>query len=414
MSRKRILLLSAGSLFLIVVSGGLVLKSRADHDWNRLHERIDDIQVEIEERGSSRPVLHAHPNSDEAFAHYLRAIELADEVLEGRGLKRRSWDQCLQLTQQEWAESAARLQELGEVLHELRLGAQAGRAKLFDSWDAENRDWETHVDFPALWPGSARKLSNIAFQAFMAELQQGDPQEAVWILLDSLQFARDLACTPLLLESATGVELLVHDGLIAFGEAGGWTSLPPESLNTCIDALATIDEGLETVGDALRVDTLLTIRSLKSVLTEAESGPFRWNLPAGPLVACLTSAIKSETHRSHELLLDFARDYREAFATQPKVAPLRVRNQYRARAAELGAYAESPLTDLEEASIERLRGLARLRLLRYALASQAGRRDVPETDRTGLPIQERVEAGMRRVFVDTHCAGEVELSVRLN
>ena len=83
---------------------------------------------------------------------------------------------------------------------------------------------------------TARRLSRVAFSAAATALAEGRSEVALGILLDSLQFARDLAATPTLSESESGADLLVPSWLADFGEEGVLDALlrgGAQSLHRC-------------------------------------------------------------------------------------------------------------------------------------------------------------------------------------
>ena len=396
-------LLSIGTVALLGTAG-VVGKRRVEQNWADLNVRIDAAQADVESLKTERPVLHGEPNADEAFEHYVRAIALIPDDERAGGDSNPTYRQILGWSDEERASYAAYARDFAPVLDELRLGAQARRSKLAYDWEARGAGWDRDggVDTSVVHWRGARRLSTIAFTAFVLELLEGRSESALDILLDSLQFARDLAATPLLDEGGCGADLLVSSSLKAFSRYGGWSLLPETERDRWLDALALVDESLTTYYDAIRVETVLTVRGMKSHL-EA-SAP----TPLGSIL------LKAQTHAAHTMLLDFEEEYSAAFAAEPLRRPSHVVRKYTRRAKSEGRYVERPLQQFRDATAARLWGLALLRLLRHALAVNAGREDVPVHGRLGLPIQTEVVDGVRSSYIETNCRhsfSRLEISV---
>lgn len=408
----KILALVSLGLVVLLACAGFVYKRKADQDWKALNTRVDAVQARLDREDWERAPLDGDPNEGEAFEHYQRALEQMDELAGPR--PKATLGALRAATAEERADYDDYLRDASPALEELRLGAHAARARLELDWEGEEMSWETGMpDWPILFAPSARALAETAYLAFLVELTDGRHAEALAVLLDSLQFARDLAAPPMLSEGRTGVLLLSPSWLDTFGTEGGWALLPEEQLDLWIDALATVDESLETVGSLVRVDAALNVRGMEAFMTRATRGPFVGNLPLGPLASFAMAVLKNKTNEAHHLLFDFEAEYLAAFEREPLRAPCRVIKKYERLGSFAEGYVEVPLERYNESVTERLRALVRFRLLRHALALQAGRKDAPQTGRLGLPIHAEVEDGMRHVFLDRRCGTYIGLSIPL-
>ena len=406
-------ILSLVGLCTLVMLGtaGVVFTGLAEREWNTLQARVDAVQSDLDAQGWERSVLRGEASADEAFEHYERAIDLA-LAFDGPRPRTLTFTGVREAPPEEREALRTYLSALEPTLTELCLGAGAGRAKLELDWEGEEMQWESGApDWPRIFALSARQLAETAYHAFLIQLAEGRPQEALEVLLDSLQFARDMAATPLLSESACGIKLLTPPWLDGFAREGGWLALPEEELNQWLDALAVVDEELETIGATLRVDAALTVRGMKAFMADAEDGPFVANLPLGPIVSVISAGLKAKTNDAHHLLLDFGSEYQEAFEADPLVAPGRVLEKYRKLGSPAQGYVEVPLDHFSEAALERVDGLAELRLLRHGLALQVGRTDAPPSDRLGRRIEAELAEGERRVFLEVGGGEALELSL---
>ena len=375
----------------LLATAGLVWDREVGRDWAELVARVDAVEGEIRGRDPQRPVLAGPARDDEAFVHDLRAIELAsvDEDLArlGRNL---IWAQ--RASAEERAPFAADAPRIAPILAELALGASASRAEPPIDWSASEGEPGPSVGAHVVDWLPAERLVRIACAAASNELVEGRSARALEILLDGLQFARDLADLPLVDESGTGADLLVRYWLIGFGERGAWSMFLDEELERWVAALALVDEDLETIHAAIRVDLALFVRGVEADLARSA--------PAHPLHSTL---VRRRTLRTHELLSAFEQEFVAAFEVEPQRLPGRIRARYEREGEPQGHRVSARLEDYGSATTQRVRGLAHLRLLRHALGRRLGHADLPATDRLGLPIRVETADGCERTFLDTGC-----------
>ena len=375
------------STLAVVGSAGLVMRVRAAGEWRALSERADAVRTSYESRRVPRAALRGDAVEGSAFLHYDRAVLLGTELGWGRDLvphRLSSPDEEQRAVRTELA------REVAPVFEELALGARASDARL-------PVDWETGADHPVDHDHKGTYVCDLAAMVALSELDAGRAAEATDVLLDSLQYARDLIDAPTLFEAREGARALVSQGLVAFGEQGGWSRLPGEQRARVERALERIDEDLATIGDSLEVHEAVRLAQASSEVLQAEvdSAPLR------SLLLLLLPFFQELQAEEVHLLLDFTRDYRALHERAPLRALETTERRYRARAND---ERKRFLLDLHaESASMRLRALARLRLLRYGLAVLADREDAPAEDRLGYPIRATSADGTLRVDLETPC-----------
>lgn len=405
MSRARALALVAGSVFVLLAASGVVLRERAKGEWRAVLARVDGIRAEHERRPGTRDVLRGTPLDGSAFAHYDRAIALGRELGWGNDL---GWGRDLRPsrmaapTDEERAAREALAESAAPILAELALGARSVDPRMPARWDGEEP--------PKVHRIEATFLGDLALALVLRALDGGRPDEATDLLLDGLQYARDLIDAPYLFEARNGAEVLVSSELLAFGRQGGWSRLPAEALTRVEEALARIDAELATISDNLEVHEALSLREFELACADEEEALDSPLLRA--LLVGVTPFVQAQAAAETELLLTFAQDYRAAAEESPKKALERTERSYRSRTDD---ERERFLLGLQvESASLRLRALARLRLLRHALAVHAGREGEPAEDRLGYRIRAEVVDGELRVRVEAPCTTGLELAMPTN
>jgi len=404
---RRTLLLIAGAAIVLPALSGLIFTGSARREWSKLDATIDRLESAHGPRERSPLTGAAEPG--EAFAHYIEAHWPALRAHLHCGKIPRYAYAELDQTSASAPEQAHFLARAEPVLATLHAGARRRQAHLDLDWDSSEREWPwavTPIRFElnerCTTSLSSRDLHNIAFGAFLLRLSEGEAEAGLVHVLDALQFARDLAHTPLLFDGTSGIGCLVTGDHLRFAAEGGFGALSAAQTARWLDALALIDAELPTMDSAAQVRFALEARTLQAFLLTSPTwyeGAFKF------VLAPLTARASRWARTTYAYLLEFAEEHERAWQANPTQAA----SLYAAYLAELEAHALNGTagdlqTDVASALIEdvryyssrRMRALAELRLFRFALSAWAGRGDVPAHDRLGTPITLTDVDGMRR------------------
>ncbi len=409
MARLKTVLLVGLGVLVCLGTTGVVLKGTAERNWSLLEQRLEEVEREVRARFESREPLIGQAGSGKALELYQEAIDQALEIV-GLSAPRESLLELERGSPEDLDRRVEFAASVEPVLEALARGARAPDAKLFEDWAARDMDWQTGVALPILWPHEVGLVTDVAFQAALIHLVQGDSARALELLLSSLQLARDLGATPTLTEARSGALLLVREPLVALVAQGGWSRFARAELIAWSEALAEVDAQLDFPGDALRVHTLRNVRSFAEELAFGETPEYREEHPfLQHAVPAVTAVAKGHTRQSFEVLLDFDRDLRSAVRDGGGV--LEVLDRYRAEISEQKALAQIPFEDLEQAVLLRAEHLARLRVLRFALGHHLDLENAPGVDRLGHPIRTATCEQGRRFWIEGSPWGSWEMIV---
>ncbi len=424
---KRTLLGVVVAMVTIPLLAGVVYLPQVKATWSGFEARCALVEKAHAQEPLVGPMVRASTPGDSAaegagaWEAYMHALRTAGRY--GLGC----WAFSISLAQngsEQEAERDARLALLDRsqpALRELRRSASATDRAFDLDWSAES--WEhpwgvaplsVRIGGDDLFFASV-DLPNLASLHFREALAAGDP-DAVEFLLDALQLSSDMASLPLLSESASGASSLVPHAWFAFGQEGVWNQLQDEALDRLIEGLDRVDAGLETMGDVQSVHVVLAARCFgESLLGPLSPGGTALRFVLGPLVEyILTDAVQA-----YGSLFELAEANRTALEAGGGVEPMQALDRLAAslKGAELyrdwapGAQEiyNKGLSDFRSHTKRRLRGLARLRLLRRALYDLAGRDGGPQETRLGHPLKVVPGEAEVRYLVDHPFYADVEV-----
>ena len=211
--------LVGGALLLTLSSAGLISARRhLDRQrWDAAIEIADRWQAEADAINSTRPVLWGEPIEREAWPHYMLAI-------------RESWDAVTSLSSQQKAflgkTAPERLAEplflemlakLEPSLERVREGARCTQGRHAVHW-AEGCSGK----IPSLL--GSRLLVMCMLATADQHLAANEPAIAAGLVLDCLQFGRDMTDSPVAIPQAIG-PCLIEVTCDWFAESGPWSSL---------------------------------------------------------------------------------------------------------------------------------------------------------------------------------------------
>ena len=285
--------LVVGLVFLALAFGGVYW--RASHVWQAMLATVDAKQKELEESSNERPVLWGDATPGNAFDHY----EAAMKLFETESAILKVEDGCSDVGEmiERWVQSVANksaqrdkfLSDTQPAFALLRTGAHCRNGRRAIAWE----DGFESVTLDVI---EVFQVGNVAALQARSLMDRGEGLEAVRVILDVMQFGRDLYDDPCFLMSLVG-------GVVMFLPCKNLMlqSLDPnevrrkgrpasilESLDS--EALAVLAVGLEkldrdpwSLGRALTAETVLLVRQIEQSagLTGAFGGtalPLAWEL----------------------------------------------------------------------------------------------------------------------------------------
>ncbi|MEM9378913.1 MAG: hypothetical protein AAGB93_03110 [Planctomycetota bacterium] len=354
---KRSLVLATATL-LTVGAVGLTSRHRTHRAWASMAVRLDAMEAERLARPTGREALYGETTDGLAWDHYWRALDAVEELDD---LRERGFRATRPENEAQRRDRDALVAEAAEALEHLRRGAHARDA-------ASSADFRQGADMPIPKLVSSRTLANIACAKLRMEAGQQGELEALRAVLDAQQYARDMACSPLVIEQFMGLSLLVPECIQHFVETRGHT-LTDDAKRTWLSALdqlaATIPteshallDDVEQVGRSLQVDEERTSSWAASIsIVPGWRHGFSWRTTAADYV-----------DRGAEWADDFM-----ALQRRPRAEMYAALEELMLAASR----DSNPLVEIHFPTLQslvggRLENLAELSFLRHALALQLG------------------------------------------
>ncbi|MCP3918855.1 MAG: hypothetical protein GY711_25180 [bacterium] len=374
----------------------LLVRSRAhstnvEERWRATVEHMRELERAFDERHVTRPALWGETTDERAESHYDRACALAEELDADR--VRELWHAT---TPEERQERAALLEEAAPVLDALHRGAHARDASLAV-------EWALGFEAPRRRLMTSRTLIHLAQASAAHAFDAGRPLEGVNMLLDALQFAGDLAESPLLIDSMIGLALLTPDVLVEGLADDSLAALPDEARERLRDGLRQLDARLEWCPDAIEPELVATMRGLEAAFANgAEPTPEVVGLQAGQRESMQVQVIE---HVQALLLLN--EEIEAAFASEPGEALARLSQLLETERFEEGSITSLVFPSFRSSVYARLYSLGRFRLLTHAVSADEEPRD--PWLRALLRVEESAEG--TRLTLDHEAFARLELAL---
>ncbi len=220
-----------------------------------LRARADRLEAWMDGQYEPRPVLWGEAQAGNAWQLYEEAVGLVDPSVEKR------WKQIV--WEMEPGEERATLRDAlldqhAEALEKMSLGAHRQDARHLIRWKEGHSQKVDQI--PNLY--WFRFLSNLAVLQSERYLDEGKPRQAVHVLLDAMQFGRDLLEKPRMIDELIGAALLnipTTGALIQFEQLDRF---PAAELQELADGMAILDAGLPRRSLGSSGDLLLFHRSI--------------------------------------------------------------------------------------------------------------------------------------------------------
>lgn len=253
-------------LALVILPTVAVVWWQADARWAEMSRAMDEVQTELESYRCIRSVPWGSTNPGRAWDGYSKALNSFAEVSKDvESLDHAAWfDSPATASQACWRW----IQKLEPTFAVVR---QAGHCA-----DATPMiDWSKGVTETSGYVSQRQNLSLSLLLRSWQLLQVGDDSEAVRVLLDAMQFARDQVDQPVLIASLLGTSILQRTSAMFFSGLDGddkkrgaiWRveDLSRESLLLLRDGLDRLDRPLPLLIHAIKAEGLLFGRTMQSV-----------------------------------------------------------------------------------------------------------------------------------------------------
>ena len=266
--RRPLLWLAGGVILGLAVAIVAVGHWRGTVEWQRFRAAAALAQAESDAREPTRPVLWGEAQAGKASPHYERAFNLLSTKVDSAQLaslariEGRRVAGVLNTEPVRPGPSAAEVVAAhADALAALRAGAH--------STDAQRpMDWSAGFSIRIQNMLTARHLANVAVLAAILAVDEGDGERAVHLLLDVMQFGRDLTRSPLLIEQMIGCATQA----IASHDAVTWANLTrtldANALRLLAVGLAQLDEA---PGSLMPATTWITAEAALLANTSLES-----------------------------------------------------------------------------------------------------------------------------------------------
>jgi len=214
-----------------------------------------ELERAIDGAETTRPVLRGESIEGLAHVEYARAVSLLSPTAQ------HDWEEYMEATGDDDASSLelrnALIDEHEPMLEALALGARHTDAHSPIVWD---RGYGNKL--PKLM--TARNVVNIAVLSARRHLDEGRHDRAVDVLLDSMQFSRDVMHGPTLIQTMIGCALLEISSSAVLLDGQFLERFPPTQLERLALGMQTLDSALSLGSLGADGDTALLIRALAS------------------------------------------------------------------------------------------------------------------------------------------------------
>lgn len=403
--RRPLLWLAGGVILGLAVAIVAVGHWRGTVEWQRFRAAAALAQAESDARDPTRPVLWGEAQAGKAWPHYERAFNLLSTKVDSAQLaslariEGRRVAGVLNTEPVRPGPSAAEVVAAhADALVALRAGAH--------STDAQRpMDWSAGHSIRIQNMLTARHLANAAVLTAILAVGEGDGERAVHLLLDVMQFGRDLTRSPLLIEQMIGCATQA----IASHDAVTWANLTRTLDANALRLLAT---GLlqldEAPGSLMPATTWITAEAALLANTSLESltrdrVPTTLSLAAWRYGFSLNLALAR--HGLHQLRLG---QQAQAHCAGRDAVDLPALDRLFADAVASANPITAMFTPNYGAGLRNhLRAIAALRLLRMAVQHAAGDVVTPLPDPSGGILQWALDADGNAEFwsaSDPKCA----------
>ena len=253
--------LTVGAALAVLCSAGFLNAQRTSQSWSEMLAIGNELQRSIESADTTREVLHGTPIQALAFDEYSAALARVDEStfrdLNSYRVARHQQDEASETLRD------ALLDQHRETLRLLEEGARSTDAHYsIDEGDGSNSDL---LDFKA-----CRSIAELTVAAADRHLCEGHPESAVNVLLDGMQFSRDLHESPLLINDVIGIALLAITSKEALIDNGLLERFPAPQLERLAAGMAKVDASIAPVGHAMDGDLVRLASNLTNVNGDQE------------------------------------------------------------------------------------------------------------------------------------------------
>ncbi|MEM8710232.1 MAG: hypothetical protein AAGG01_04715 [Planctomycetota bacterium] len=330
----------------------------------RASEAVARIKAQLAADRHLREAPHGETIEGQAFEQYARALQEVDRFLTNHSTQKSLWSGTLGNE-----ESLALVREAVEAFAHLRRGAS--------SRDAIRRvDWSVDADQASLRFGSIRNLASLGVLRAEELLGNGQPVEAVKVLLDVQQLGADMLSSPRPIECAIGGPFLTYEHMARILEGSAYGDLTDEAKQLWIDGMRKISAGVIPTtrivsGWALRLHVETTAAFKNGSFSAADHAGGRWTQWLPDTV--WHSALRSLTIRMEPLARNIDRAHQ---LPRAEIVP-EIETLLRPFAHRSHLFGVMRFDALANA---RLECLARFEFLQHALAIDAGLPDpLPES-----------------------------------
>ncbi|MEM1452186.1 MAG: hypothetical protein AAGI22_23975 [Planctomycetota bacterium] len=354
---KRTLVIATATL-LVIGAVGLTSRHHTNRAWASMLVQLDAMEAERLARPTEREALYGETTEGLAWDHYWRALAAIEEL---EDLRERGFRATRPENDAQRRDRDALVAESAGALAHLSRGAHARDA-------ASSSDFRRGTDNPIPKLVTSRALAWIACAKLRMHAGQDGELEGLRAVLDAQQYARDLTCSPVVIEELIGMSLLVPECVQHFVETRGHT-LSDDAKRKWLSALDQLAAGIPTETHALLGDVEQIGRSFRvheertsswAASMSIEPGwryGFSWRVAAADYV-----------DRGAEWADDFMSLQRRPWAEM--YASLRALSL--AAGEDPNPLVEIAFPKLESIAGARLENLAELSFLRHALALQLG------------------------------------------
>jgi hypothetical protein len=246
---------------------GLFANHRTNQAWDRMIATGVDLERGLEETNWSRPVLYGKPVEGLAREQYKQVGNLLSEKAH------EEWIEC-RTAQLKQEPGALKLRDV--LINSNRLMLQALAR------GAHRTDARPHLDFDKAFGHQTAKLLegrsvvNIAVLAAEQQLDHGHPQAAAELLLDAMQYGRDLMHGPNHISTMIGCAFVAISTKEALLNDSGCEHMldrfPPQQLQVLAHGLRTLEESIQLGAIAADGELAYFIEAIAACESEVSNG----------------------------------------------------------------------------------------------------------------------------------------------
>lgn len=374
-----------GSIAGIVVIGAVTLtfQFRVDARWDAMTRDANALEQLLAIDDGTRPVLFGESAAGNAWDDYtiaIQALPAQSEAARSEIIRARKLEPVADTGKLREAYVRAHL----PALQAMQRGAHRTLARLPIQWPAGYARRATNLL-------TVRNLANACVLAAEQHIDAREPERAVDLLLDAMQFGRDLTLTPLVIDEIIGVAILQIASKEALVQNGLMDRLTDAALRRLAAGMRVLDESLPSTSLARHGELLLFARSVQSPkLAGMLGGPgpvASWRFCFSPRLMFAMSFAERLAHVSsmHDM----------------KAEPWSIRRAQMDEVSETWRTSKNPMTaccgSLDQAEVTRRYGIFLLRATRMLVEFRLSHQCTPLPDPFGTTIAWKIEGDAIRV-----------------